>query len=96
MLQQNIDCVPFISIVDELKGHIDSMILCYKSYPWIFMRNPLKFQEFIDEMIRHIPGMLKQEMKNDLIEQILKSKDNENKKHVSDKNNLRKEIIDIK
>lgn len=77
MLQQNIDCVPFISIVDELKGHIDSMILCYKSYPWIFMRNPQRFEAFVDEMMRHAPGILKQEMKDDLIVQILKAKNNE-------------------
>lgn len=93
---QDKNCQPLKNIVEQLKEQIKCLTSCYDSNPWVFMRNPQRFEAFVDEMIRHVPGVLKQEMKNDLILEILKSKNSQIEKLESEKNKLRKEKISDK
>ena len=67
MLQEEKVCEPLKKVVGEMQKHIFSITQCYDSHPWIFMRNPQQFEAFVDEMIRHVPGILTREMKEDLI-----------------------------
>lgn len=74
IFKEDKNCQPLNNIVGKIKEHITQLTNTYDSDPWVFMRNPQRFEAFVDEMIRHVPGVLKQEMKNDLILEVLKQK----------------------
>ena len=67
-------CESLKNNVDELKGHLDSLTKSYDQSPWIFLRCPKKYSNFLIQMSKHVEGFLEQEMNEELILQILKSK----------------------